>query len=181
MKIDRKLNLVIPVVRDDVTVFVHSTPIGRDVFEQYHGVLAKSFSIITEDGINVIAALATSKLALKDAAEAKGIWPAVERNLIGEIRRLSNVVSPSDGGGWKTSPLEMAIRENSLDGDEMQEVENTLVFFTLISLLFRKAQLPMMLTALEQVGGLRTTSLNCTEWKDSLMMLIDQQTSEKET
>ena len=41
MKIDRKLNLVLSVTRDEgVEVFVHSTPISRAIYESHFLVLS---------------------------------------------------------------------------------------------------------------------------------------------
>lgn len=175
MEINKDLNLVVPIIRGDVVLYAHSTPISKQVFESYHSVLAKAFSELTDGGLNITAALATASLALRDAAQAKGLWdgPAgVEKGFMNEIRRITQVFAPGDAG-WETYILADAIKRDVIDEQEALEVENAIVFFTLASRMFRRHQVPMMLEALTNLGGLQTTSLGSTEYRDSLPTLTE--------
>ena len=46
MKIDKKLNLIVPVYGDDektIRCYVHSTPISRETFERYFLIIGQTF------------------------------------------------------------------------------------------------------------------------------------------
>lgn len=170
MKINKDLNLVIPIERADVTLYVHSVPIRREVFEQYHAPLSRAFSALTEGGLNIVSCLATARLALRDAAMGMNKWEGeagVQNGFFGEVRRMSTVLYPSDGG-WQSILLADAVKRDIIDDDELAEVENIIVFFTLSARLFRKHQTPMMIQALCSMGGLSTTSFSAMEYADSL-------------
>ena len=55
MKINRALNLVIPIDSEKGQLFVHSTPISREIFEQYFLVISKTFAAIFSEGLGAIA------------------------------------------------------------------------------------------------------------------------------
>lgn len=179
MDLNRDLNLVVPIVREGITLYAHSTPISQPVFEAYHAVLARAFSDITDGGLNIQAGLATAALALRDVAQQKGLWegPAgVEKGLIGEMRRLTTVFAPGPDG-WDTFLLDDAVKRSVIDDEERREVENAIVFFTLASHMFRRSQRPLMLAAISDVGGLRITSSNSTAYRDSLPTSTTDETS----
>lgn len=170
MNLSKDMNLVIAVERDGVKIHVHSVPVSRETFENYHAVLAKTFSQVTDGGLNVTAGLATAALALRDAAKARDMWegPAgVKAGLMNEIRRITSVIAPGDNGNTVYTLHDAATR-GVLDEDEVSEVENAIVFFTLVLRMFRKAQVPMMVSAICGMGGLSTTSLSSTAFSDSL-------------
>ena len=55
MRLDNKLNLITEIETDDkATIFVHSTPISRDVFEKYFLVISKTFASIISEGLSFI-------------------------------------------------------------------------------------------------------------------------------
>lgn len=171
MKLNRALNLVIQVERDDgVTVYVHAQPIGREVFETYALPLAKTFAAIVAQGLGTVAGPRVAALVLKEIAAEMGRWEGpggVEQGLMPEIRRLANVVAPGEKG-WTTLPLEDALRAEMLGEDDASEVLNALVFFTLSSRMNRRADLPAVLSAMELLWGAQTSSLDCTAFANSL-------------
>jgi hypothetical protein len=187
MKLDRKLNLVVPLERDTHTVYVHSAPISRAVFEQFHAVLRKSFNDIMADGLNVFSGISTALPALKDAAMSRGgndegerqrCWDAVEKGLMGEIRRISSVIVLSAQGGWETMPLHDAIKRKELDEEEAAEVESSIVFFTLLSRILPPDRSPMIMASAEKAGAWLLTPSNSTEFSASLPISTATATSE---
>lgn len=179
MNISKDLNLVIPIERDGVKLYAHSVPVSRETFENYHAILAKTFSQVTDGGLNVTAGLATAALALRDAAKARDMWEGptgVKAGLMNEIRRITSVIAPGDNGNTVYTLHDAATR-GILDEDEVSEVENAIVFFTLVSRMFRKAQVPMMVSAICGMGGLSITSLSSTAFSDSLRTSTATETS----
>lgn len=176
MRIDKKLNLVIPVnYEKGGKVYVHSTPISRDVFEQYFLVISKTFSALYAHGLSAIAGPRISYLMLKKTAEDLGMWdgPAgVKIGLLNEIFRLTNVAMPGKDG-WKSLPLHTVIAKEILDEDTIAEIEGQLVFFTCISTMHKREDIP---TFLEPIGlwGSETTSSDCTELVNSLKTLTEE-------
>lgn len=163
LKLDRKLNLVIPLDYGNVafpyTVWVHATPIGREVFEANHLVLARTFSKIFKLGLDAVSGPRVAALMLRETAEEMGVWKGeggTEISLIGEMVRLANVLAPkADGRGWEPIPFQEAVDKNILDEDDLSEVTNALAFFTVASTMYqRRAQETILQTALSLWGGL---------------------------
>lgn len=176
MKINDKLNLVVPIEREDSNAYVHSIPVSYEVFEQFYAPMSKAFSVLTAGGINTLACVGTAKLALKDAAGDQ--WESVQKGFINEIRRLSSL-SYVGANGWESVLLADAINRKLIDDEELREVENAIVFFTLVWWLFRKAQRPMMMAGLE-LAGLQFTSFASTDFTNSLLTLTAPATTETE-
>ena len=72
MRIDKKLNLVVTLERDEGTVYVHCVPLPREVIEQYKMSIAKAFAGILQQNLSYIAGPQTSMVMLKRAAEELG-------------------------------------------------------------------------------------------------------------
>ena len=172
MKITRALNLVVPIDWDNGgQIFVHSTPIAREVFEQYFLVLSKTFASIFSQGLGAIAGPRIAYLMLKQTAQELGAWdgPAgVRGGLLAEIIRLSNVFMPGDGGGWQSIPLQSAIDKQLIDADTIAEIEGELVFFTCVSVMNKKNQIEGIMDTVGGLWGSQTTSLSATEYQTSL-------------
>lgn len=173
MKIDKRLNLVIP-LEDDAgkPIFVHSTPIAREVFETYFEVISRTFGFIYTHGLGTIAGPRVAALTLRKIAQDAGQWDndgGVRDGLMVEIRRLTRLVVLTPAG-WQTLPLEQALQQKYIDDDTAAEVENALVFFTVASWMHRKAELPAILTVTAGLWGARAESLNSTEFAASLKM-----------
>ena len=147
MKLNKALNLVIPVETDNGIIYVHSTPISRAIFEQYFLVISKTFSGIFSHGLGALAGPRIAYLMLKQTAQELGMWEGqqgVEKGLINEIIRLSNIVITGENG-WETIPLDTAIKHGKIDSDTLSEVEGELVFFTCISCMNKANQALMIL------------------------------------
>lgn len=181
MKINRKLNLVIPIETENYgKVFVHSTSVSRDIFEQYYAELGKVFSQCF-DAINeshlVLSAPQLAYPALKAIAKKSDNWDGVggiKQGLIGEITRLTNVVVTGESG-WETIPFDSAIKRDILNDDEEAEILSSIVFFTAIS---KVAPKDLKNSFLEMAAALRNwelLSLDFTEYKHSLPILTTRE------
>jgi len=182
MKIDRKLNIVIPVETESKgLIYVHSTPISRDVFEQFYLELGKVFSQCFDAINQAHLALTAPQLAypaLKTMAIKAGNWEEVKKGLINEIVRLTNVLVTGEKG-WESIPLDLAIKREILDEDEESEVLSALTFFTAIC---RVAPKDLRMSFLEMAGSLRSwelTSLDSTEYLNGLTIPVKAVTTGK--
>ena len=191
MRIDDRLNLVIPIeAGDGVKAYVHSTPIGVETFERYYLVLGKLFSRLMTEGLNYTVGPRVAYMMLRDVALATPRPPnpgatwwegtdGVEMGLLAEIERLTNVIGPNPNGeGWSTLPLRAAVDavdpatnrpvKKWLTREEFTEAMGQVTFFMVAS------QAPPMGTRASFVMraadtyGSRTTSLNSTEYANSL-------------
>ena len=170
MQLNRQLNLVYPVQRDESAIFVHSMPIGEDAFDANWRVLAATHAKMLMEGLIVTNGPRVAARMLRDTAKEKGVWDGpsgVERGLMQEIRRLSNVVAPAENG-WRTLQWQDALNDGLFGDDEAREVENALVFFTLISAISKRNQVASLIAATADLWGLQTTLSNVTEWAASL-------------
>ena len=171
MRINRALNLVIPVETDSGQIYVHSTPISRDIFEQYFMAISKTFAAIFSQGLGVVSGPRIAYLVLKQKAMEAGNWAGadgVEMGLVNEIIRLTNVIVPGDKGGWTTMPLASAISRNLIDADILAELEGELIFFTVVSLTAKRTQVASMMDTVNGLWGSESTAFSCTEYLNSL-------------
>lgn len=173
-KINRALHLVIPVEQADKTLYVHSTPIGREVFDTFYRVIAKTFARIYDDGLGIKAGPKVAAKTLKDVADELGTWDSdspdavtVKGGLMNEIKRLTNVFVPGDKG-WQMLPLEDAVRTGVIDEDDADDIENMLVFFSVISRMHKKGVREIILEGALMMWGGHVESLTCTGFRDSL-------------
>lgn len=176
MRIDKRLNLVIPVERDDGTrIFVHSTPVSSDLFDTYWEPVGKAFSAIYSGGFGVIAGPRIAAKMLQKVSKELGKWdgPAgVRQGLVAEAHRLTNVLV-SGKRGWEMIPFVDACSSGVIDKAEADEIEGALAFFTVASLTHRKADLPSVMAGAAQIWGAQTESLGCTEFRNSLATLSE--------
>jgi hypothetical protein len=170
--IDRNVNLVIPIYGDDgdtVVAWVHSVPIGREVFDAYYRVIGRVYAAIHGDSIDALGPTAGPKMAallLRDEARRMGVWegPAgVENGLVNEIKRLTNVAAPGPKG-WETMPYGDAIRLKKIDPDDAGEVDNAIVFFTVGWWVYPKSKRSLALTGAARLWSGHSTSLSVTEF-----------------
>ena len=178
MRIDRRLNLVLPLDTKSGEVYVHSTPISRPLFERHHRVIAKAVDRMVQDGTLRISGPRIAALTLRDVAMdtparggAMSEWDApdgVELGLLAEIRRMTNVVMRTERG-WETLPYDAAVRERRIDEDDAAEVELALCFFTCLSWIVRTGdQEGVMMAGIRMHFEALATSLNCTDYAASL-------------
>lgn len=171
MRIDKKLNLVYTVEREDGEVlYIHSTPLGRMVFEKYYMVIARAFSRVYGGGLSHVAGPSVAAYLLKDTALAMEAWDGldgVEQGLMNEIIRNSKVIAPSPTG-WAPMPLDTAISREVFSEDERAEFLNAICFFILASCVHRRSMLASHLAAMNGLWGTQTTLLGYTDFVSSL-------------
>lgn len=178
MHIDKKLNLVVPLDREDGSkVYVHSAPLGQPAFETYHLVLAKTFAALQSNGLGPVAGPSVAAMVLKTVAQETQRGPGlswwegadgVENGLLGEVRRLSNVVLCTQDGGWSTLPLQLALGQKLLSEEEAAEVLNQAAFFIVVSAVAPRLDRPRLAMGAAHIFDAQTTSLNSTEFAASL-------------
>jgi len=182
IKLDRKLNVVVPVETDKGTVHVHSTPVSRDVFEKYAPIIGKTFSQLYGGGYILHVMPRVAYLILKGLAEKEGVWEGdqgVKLGLIEEIRRLTNVTVLLETG-WRSIPYFEAVRHGYLTAEDAAEVDNILVFFTAASVVHTKKELHLVLPGASLTWGGSTTYLDCTAFAASLPISTpEENTGEK--
>jgi hypothetical protein len=180
--INKKLNLVIPLEVDDKKMWVHSTPISREVFEANYLLFVKTLSNLYFNGIGPGMAPRVAGLALKDMAKEINSEADVTVPVIQEIYRLTYVlmVDPSTNK-WTSKPFVEIKMKNLIDDETLREVENALVYFTVASAIHLKSELPTIMVGLSSIWGAQTTSLNAMDYCNSLTILNpDENTGEKE-
>lgn len=170
MKIDKKLNFVSTVSRDDGSlIYLHVVPFPYDVVENncllLGGMFNNFFTLVGSMGAPRVAAMMLRQ-TLKSQQD-DGRLPAGP-TIVDDIQRLTTVIW-SDVGVWKTCPLDTALKQGILSDDEYREVEGEIVFF-MVSSAIQKPSLfvPTIGKALEMYSG-RLVLLSATAFKDSLL------------
>lgn len=172
MEINRKLNLVVTVDTDHGTIYAHSTPVDRKIFEKYFRIVARVFSNLAAQGAGhlILGAPRIAMLELRQVAQELGALDGpggVEAGLVNEIHRLTNIVAPN-GKGWQTMPRDDAIDAGLISDEDAAEVDNFIAFFTVQSHMAPYADLMPLMDRMGSVWGVQTTSSSCTEWASSL-------------
>lgn len=184
MKIDRKLNLIIPVEQDDgSTVYVHCAPISRDVFERYFQSISRTYASMYAND-TMLVGMRIASLTLKRLAMESGQWEGpigVQMGLVEEIRRLSNVLTPAAKGGWETIPLMEAKARGFLSDDDIAEVDNAATFFTVVWSVQTKAIREAALTGACALWNAQVSLLNVTEYGHSLKTQTTEETTGPQT
>jgi hypothetical protein len=93
-----------------------------------------------------------------------------------EIRRLSNVIMPSEKG-WQAVPFQDAIDKELLDDSDIAEVEGLIAFFICASAMSRKTEVQSVLQRMA-LWGASITSSNSTEFAASLPISKPEETSQ---
>ncbi|RDT12963.1 hypothetical protein DXF91_21385 [Enterobacter roggenkampii] len=171
MKIDKKLNLVTNITREDGSiVYLHVTPFPYEVVEEHCLLLGNLFTnFISQVGGLGAARVAAMMLRkkLKREQELNADNGQHGPNIVDEIQRLTSVVW-NDGGTWKTTSFDAAMKQGIISHDEYREVEGEVVFF-MVSSAIQKAHLiaPTVGSVIGMFGG-QLVSLNVTAFRDSL-------------
>jgi hypothetical protein len=179
MKVDRKLNLIIPFAREDgSSIHVFASPLGRAIYQIYYLPLAKTLSMMIEQEILLVGGATVARSMLEDisrntprAGGASNWWEGVdgvENGLLGELRRLTSVLAPKASGGWETLMFEEAVKVDLFTEDEVAEVENAQVFFTLVSRMLKGERSEGPRVIAERMFGWRTSSSSMSEFRNSL-------------
>ena len=167
MKIAKNLNLVVPIGDEDNRMYVHSTPISRVVFEEYFLVISKTFTAIFSEGLGAITGSRIASLMLRQVAQEIGQWEKVQKGLLNEINRLTNVVMLGDNG-WTSLPLQHLLDKKMLSEDDVFDIQGELIFFTCVHSVNKRNQIEEMMNASNGLWGSSVTSLTCTEYLTSL-------------
>ncbi|HEE0083782.1 TPA: hypothetical protein R8G83_004139 [Citrobacter youngae] len=172
MKIDKKLNLVTNITRDDGSiVYLHVTPFPYEVVEEHCLLLGNLFTnFISQVGGLGAARVAAMMLRKKLQREQELRDEANQQapTIVDEIQRLTSVVW-NDGGTWKTASFEVAMKQGIISPDEYREVEGEVVFF-MVSSAIQKSHLiaPTVGSVIGMFGG-QLVSLSVTAFRDSLL------------
>jgi hypothetical protein len=173
MRLNERLNFVLPIydADDKISAYVHSTPLSREAFEESFVLISKTFSAIHGEGLGSIAGPRVASLILWEVAKRNddkaGTLTAAALTLMNEIRRLTNVVV-SGPRGWTTVPFQDAVDAKTIDPDDLSEVENAIVFFTVYSAMHRRQTLKDLLTGAARMWGAQVSSLTPTAFAASL-------------
>lgn len=182
VKIDKKLNLVTNITREDGSiVYLHVTPFPYEVVEEHCLLLGNLFTnFISQVGGLGSARVAAMMLRKKLKREQELMDEANQQapNIVDEIQRLTSVVW-NDGGTWKTTSFDAAMKQGIISPEEYREVEGEVVFF-MVSSAIQKAHLiaPTVGSVIGMFGG-QLVSLSVTAFRDSLQTSnppIDTQT-----
>lgn len=173
MKIDKKLNLVSTITREDGSlVYLHVVPFPYEVVEQNCVMLGNLFnsffSMVGYLGAPRVAAMMLRN-AIKSRQEAGKIEAGMP-TLVDDIKRLTTVIW-KDNGVWKPVSLDVAFRQEIITEDEYRDVEGEVVFF-MVSSAIQKAELMTATVAkpLDTYSG-QLVSLSATAYRDSLPTL----------
>ncbi|MGY9371882.1 hypothetical protein [Citrobacter pasteurii] len=184
MKIDKKLNLVTNITRDDGSiVYLHVTPFPYEVVEEHCLLLGNLFTnFISQVGglgaARVAAMMLRKKLKREQELRDEANQPDHQSQqaqqtqqtptIVDEIQRLTSVVW-NDGGTWKTTSFDSAMKQGIISPDEYREVEGEVVFFMVTSAI-QKAHLiaPTAGSVIGMFGG-QLVSLSVTAFRDSLL------------
>jgi hypothetical protein len=173
VKINKRLNLVIPLDVEGGTIYVHSTPIKRETFERYYMIIGQAFNAIHTGGLGIVSGARLADLVVKDLADKQGNLEGddgVQHGLLDEIVRLTNVFAPGKKG-WDMIPLDDAVRDGVVDEDDAAEVRSAIVFFMLVSSLIKKSDIPAVMTLALRIWGGQLEPLSSSDFLDSLRKL----------
>jgi hypothetical protein len=180
MRIDKKLNLVLPVdMEDGSTVYVHSTPVLRETFERYFLVISRTQAELINSGLGWAISPRVAALMLEKVAKEDGSWEGptgVARGLLSEIVRLTNVLMLGTKG-WEMVPLQEAFDKDFFSEDDGAEIKNAITFFTVASWMYPKKDQAGILNGATQLWGGQTESLDCTAFASSLPMSTETEGS----
>lgn len=170
MKIDQRMNLVIPIdIGGGVTIHAHSTPISEETFDQHFLLIGKTHAGIYGEGLGELggprlAAKMMKRISINMETQPGRIGQGLGyAAVIAEIRRTTMVCGPD---GMVT--LQEAVDKNLVDKTDIDVLENAIVFFIAVSAMLRPADLRVTLDGVCGLWGARLSSLNSTDFNDSL-------------
>lgn len=160
LSINDQLHLTMPIYADDesdkIVAYVHSAPISREVFEAHFSLVAQTFAKIYSGGYGMTAGPRIASLILHEVAKESGdALGAV--SLMNEIRRLTNVICRTNAG-WEHFSFQDVADRKMFDTDDLAEVTNAIVFFTVGSSMHRKRDKRTMLSGALKMWGASISS-----------------------
>ena len=152
-------------------MYLHVTPFPYEVVEEHCLLLGNLFTnFISQVGGLGAARVAAMMLRkkLKREQELNADNGQHGPNIVDEIQRLTSVVW-NDGGTWKTTSFDAAMKQGIISPDEYREVEGEVVFF-MVSSAIQKAHLiaPTVGSVIGMFGG-QLVSSSVTAFRDSLL------------
>lgn len=183
-RVDKKLNLVIPVDYGDLTYWVHSAPISQETFEQHYLIISKTFASIHGQGLGASSGPRVAFLLMKDLAMRDGTWEGatgIANTLVAEIVRRTNVRVPVEGKGWELLPFQEALDKQLLSPEDRSEVLNALTFFMVASSMYPRVSRNEMLELATSLWGAQLTPLNFSEFSGSLPTSTETASSTEKT
>ncbi|HGJ5160244.1 TPA: hypothetical protein ACJGKV_002956 [Salmonella enterica subsp. diarizonae serovar 61:l,v:1,5,7] len=169
MKIDKKLNLVCSISRDDGSlIYVHTSPFPYEVVEEHCLMLGGLFTSFIAQVGGLGAARVAAMMLRKKIKKEQEVTGQGGPNIVDEIHRQTTVIF-NDNGQWKSVPLDSAMKQGIISADEFREVEGEIVFF-MVSSAIQKPELikPTVGSVIGMFGGQLTLS-TATEWRGSLL------------
>lgn len=171
MRIDKRLNLIIPVQRDDASeIFVHSSPITAQTFDLYFEVISATWNRLMTGGHFLTGPLIADKM-LRKVAQEMGVWDTdggVEHGLVAAIHQRTNVLTPGTKG-WDLLPLDQS--KKALSDEDAAKIEAAITFFTVASALLPPSTLQERIGGIVKMWGARLDFCSCTELRSSLQTL----------
>lgn len=183
MKIDKKLNIIIPIERSDVDgkskvdAYIYSIPLSLAAFNLNCELIGRTFTKIMTGGLGTIAGARMTMNVMQEIATKSNAEESYT-NFKTELHRLSTYASMS-GDGWKQLPIAEAISKKLLDEDEVSEVENALAFFMVASAMYKKSENRTVLLGLSSIWDALPTLSSFTEFLASLKISTATETSSK--
>lgn len=179
MRIDKRLHLIVPIYEDNsddspIVAYVHSVPLAEAIVDRYFMVLGQTYNAIFSQGLGFVAGPGHAMRVLRHIAEERGVWhdkegtAGVERGLVEEIRRLTNVAALDKDGKWNALPLQVALDQGVISAEDKSEVENAIAFFIATCATLNRAQREGVLRAAGEIWGAQISSLDFTAWLNSL-------------
>lgn len=170
MKISDKLHIVIPLYESGdvspIVAYVHSAPISAEVFTAHFMLLGRTFSAIYASGLGPVAGPRVAHLLLQKVAKDQGDEIG-GLALMSEIRRLTNVMLRTPNG-WEAFPYEVVIGQGLVDKEDLTEVTNAIVFFTVLSATHKRSERRGMMSAAARLWDAQITSQDFTVFAGSL-------------
>lgn len=162
MKINEKMNLVIPVETDGITYYAHSTPLTAEAFDEHFLLISQTFNEIFQRGLNSMTGPRIAAKVMNALAEKQNDQLAATA-IMNEIRRTTMVIAP-DG----PMLLAEAVTKGIIDAEDLDILENALVFFIVVSAIHRPATRRTTMEIAVALWTGQITSLNSTAFAASL-------------
>lgn len=168
MIIDKKLNLVLDIERADGSILkVHHVPISRDLYKAHYLFISKALFGLYSEGFTPPQCTRLCHNAMLDLmVRQPDKFKDVDKTLLAEVWRLTNMAVPTDKG-WQQIPFYEAMEGNYISEDDAEEVKNYVCFFTSASMVHGRGELEALYEMVMQ-SGVQTTSLDFTELMHSL-------------
>jgi hypothetical protein len=172
MAIDKRLNLVLEVERDDKTVcYVHSIPISRNLWKTHYTFLSMALNSLYADGFPPSTCARIVYQRMQEIAEKeKDRFGDGPKALFAEIWRNTTVRVPTDQGYEHILFYDIMRNDKIFDADNVDEVQNFICFFTAGSWVhgLSKKEREAFQNLLTKGFGVQITALSATEYMNSV-------------